>query len=123
MKNKFNNLNWHDAQIQSIYIDRNDPGKNDQIVLIIIWPNKKMSELIFKDCYAFKAKMNFGIIADETILDAEYTEVSEDINEIRRAWIKIGANLNDLGRYKIETNSTNSMILIYACDLMIKDCP
>jgi len=121
MKNEFNNLHWHDAELQSIRIDRSDPGKKDQIVLIICWPDEKKSEVIFHDCYAFRAQMNFGIIAEETIRDAEYTESSEELNEIRRSWEKIGADLSDLGQYQIETNSTNSSLMICARGVWIKD--
>ena len=65
--------------------------------------------------------MNFGIIAEETIRNAEYHEDSEDINEIRRIWENIGADLSDLGKFEIETNSTNSRLIIYACGVLIKD--
>jgi len=121
MKNEFNNLNWHDAELMSIRIDRNNPGKIDQIVLIICWLNGKTSEVIFHDCYAFKAQMNFGIIAVETIRDAEYTESSEELEVIRKLWEKIGTDLSGLGQYQIETNSTNSKLLIYARGFSIRD--
>jgi hypothetical protein len=121
MKNDFNNLNWHDAELKSIHIDRSDPGKKDQVVLVICWPNDKISEMTFHDCYAFKAQLNFGIIAEETIRDAEYTESSKELNEIRRSWDNIGADLSDLGQYQIETNSTNSSLIIYARGVWIKD--
>ena len=121
MKNEFNKLHWHDAELQNIRIDRSDPGRNDQVVLVICWPNEKRSEVTFHDCYAFRAQMNFGIIAEETIRDAEYSENSEELNEIRKSWGKIGADLSDLGQYRIETNSTNSSLMIYARGVLIKD--
>ncbi len=121
MKNRFNKLHWHDAELQNIHIDRSDPGKKDQVVLTICWPNKKKSEVIFNNCYAFRAHMNFGIIAEETIIFAEYIESSEELNEIRRSWKKIGVDLSDLGQYKIKTNSTNSSLMIYACEVLIKN--
>ncbi len=121
MKNEFNKLNWHDAELKSVHIDRSDPGNKDQVVLIICWLNEKRSEVTFHDCYAFRGQMNFGIIAEETIRDAEYTESSEELNEIRKSWEKIGADLSDLGQYKIETNSTNSSLIIYARGVWIKD--
>jgi len=121
MKNEFNNLNWHDAELQSIRIDRSAPGEKDQVILVICWLDEKRSEVTFHDCYEFNAQMNFGIIADEAIRDAEYTENSEKLNEIRRTWKKVGVNLSELGQYQIRTNSTNSSLMIYACDVWIKN--
>jgi hypothetical protein len=122
MKKEFNDLDWHDAELQSIYIDRSIPGESDQVVLNIRWPNAIKSEVIFNDCYAFKALMNFGIVvAEETIRDADFIEHSEELNEIRRTWEKVDVDLSGLRQYQIETNSTNSMLKIFARSMNIKD--
>jgi hypothetical protein len=112
MREKFEDYHWHDAELLSIGIDRSNPGYCDQIILLIRWLNGKRSEIVFNDCYALLAKLNFGIIARETIRDAEYRSASEEINEIRRLWNIKGAKLDDIGQYEIETNSTNSRITI-----------
>lgn len=68
----FNDFPWHDASLQSIYIDRQKPGEQDVVKLSIDWPDGHSSSTIeFHDCYAFAANMNFGIVACESILTAE----------------------------------------------------
>jgi hypothetical protein len=117
---KFNDLPWHDADLQAVYIDRRKPGDQDVIKLQIVWPDNNYSSTIeFHDCYAFKANMNFGIVACESILAAECLYDSEELNFIRKQWEKSTANLKDLKCFKITTNSTNSVINIFALDYQI----
>ncbi len=58
--------------------------------------------------------MNFGIVASESILIAECVNSSEELNSIRMDWSKGGINLENLQSFKIITNSTNSIIDIFA---------
>lgn len=115
MNVNFVDLPWHDANLQSIYIDRQKPGEQDIIKIIIDWPDNNSSSIIeFLDCYAFTANMNFGIVACESILKAECLNDSEELNFIRREWLKVGVNLEKLKCFIITTNSTNSTINIFA---------
>jgi hypothetical protein len=114
MKKEFNDLFWHDVELQSIYVDRSNPGESDRVVLNICWPNETESEVVFNDCYAFKAVMNFGIIAKDTIRGTDIIEHSEELDEIRKTWKKTGVDLSDLKQYQIETNSTKSILKIFA---------
>jgi hypothetical protein len=41
MNINFNDLPWHDANLQSIYIDRQKPGEQDNVKLLIDWPDGK----------------------------------------------------------------------------------
>ncbi len=115
MNESFNNLPWHDATIQSIKIDREHPGDQDTIKFLIIWPEEQNASTIeFTDCYALNMNMNFGIVALKSILHAECFGASEKLNVIRNEWSRMGVNLENLKCFRIETNSTNSIINIYA---------
>jgi hypothetical protein len=114
MRDNFNNLPWHDADLQLIYIDRRKPGGKDVIKFLIIWPVGYYSTIEFYDCYALTANMNFGIVACESILAAECLIESEDLCSIRNEWSKAGVNLDNLKCFKITTNSTNSIVNIFA---------
>jgi len=109
----FNDLSWHDASLKYIYIDRQRPGEQDVVKLLINWPENKDSSVIeFYDCYGLNVTMNFGIIACESILTAECLTNSQELNFIRKNWLKANINLESLNHFKIITNSTNSTINI-----------
>lgn len=120
MNINFNDLDWHDAKLVSILIDRSNPGERDTIILQIEWPDSDVtSSLEFYECYALSANMNFGIVADESILKAECFMNSEELELIRTKWGKVGVALESLKCYRINTNSTNSLINIYSLGFRI----
>ncbi len=82
VKVNFNDLAWHDANLLSIYIDRNLPGEQDKVRLLIKWPNDSISIIEFYECYAFKASVNFGIVANEYILNSKCFTNSEELMSI-----------------------------------------
>ncbi|MFO7862441.1 MAG: hypothetical protein R6U85_00430 [Salinivirgaceae bacterium] len=111
---EFNSLSWHDSIIESINIDRRNPGKNDIVRMEISWANGEKNIISFKDVYWADLNMNFGIVSPESILKA-YSEGGE--NEIVKSFYskwKGMINDVDLNYYEIETNSTNSKIRIIA---------
>lgn len=115
MNENFNDLPWHDACLRSINIDRQKPGEQDVVQLIVDWPDNSCSSCIeFFDCYAFISHMNFGIQATETVLNANCSSETEELNSIRKKWLKIGVDLKHLKCFEICTNSTNSLIKIFA---------
>ncbi len=114
VKDMFSDLPWHDAELLNIMIDRRNPGENDQIVIDVCWPNGKQDKLFFYDCYELEAKMNFGVIASESILDASVINKSRKLTEIREKWADIEIDLAQLKCFEIITNSTNSILRIYA---------
>lgn len=63
--------------------------------------------------------MNFGIVTEETILDVELIDHSDEIKLIRENWLDMGVHLPNLKCYKIVTNSTNGTIEIYALNFKI----
>lgn len=111
----FNDCYWHDSILESIYIDRSDPGHKDTVEMVIRWYDEPTSKLIFHDVYLLKAHMNFGIIANESI-DTAYVapEDDEDLMGFRQ---KIFFNPEKLNCYIIKTNSTGSIIKILAGDV------
>lgn len=114
MDANFNSLPWHDAELLSINIDRSNAGNSDTVALSIKWPDGNKSNIIFNDCYLLDARMNFGIIAEESILEAMCLNENDQILEIKSRWQSLGVELNSICCYRIITNSTNSQIEIYA---------
>lgn len=114
-KMDFNDLYWHDAIVKDIQIDRNNPGIKDIIRFDIEWPEKNgKTNFIFEDVYWAKINLNFGIVADETVLSA--TELEENDQDLQNLNAKWGEILKDvkLKVYKINFNSTGSEIKIIA---------
>jgi hypothetical protein len=114
MDTNFNSLPWHDAELLSVNIDRLNAGNSDTVELIVKWPDGKQNSLVFNDCYFFNAQMNFGVIAEETILEAMCLAESDKISEIKGRWEPLGVVLDKICCYRINTNSTNSQIDIFA---------
>lgn len=118
IKTKFNALPWHDAVIRDIYIDRTNAGKQDQIAFKIEWPNDLISEIVFTDCFALNADVNFGVGPQENILDADCLEQSSDIEKVRMKWSKLGVVIEPLFCFMMHTNTSNSIFRIVAKDFM-----
>ena len=119
MIQKFNELPWHDAELKEIIVDRTN---KDNIQILIRWPEEYGALCVyieFYDCYAFQADMHFGVISPDYILDAECIQQSEELDNIKKIWGKMGVDISKLNCYRIETNSTNSIISIYALGLQI----
>lgn len=111
MKNSFNNFEWHDAILHNIIIDR----LSDTIKLSVEWLDNNISEIVFEECYAFNSNMNFGIASPESLLMAEAIYIdSDETILIKNKWKKVGVELDNLVEFRIETNSTASIIKIFA---------
>ncbi|WP_061266548.1 hypothetical protein [Leptospira interrogans] len=119
MKFEFNNLPWHDAELLLIEINRTLPGHNDSISILVEWPDELKSRITFTNCYGFEARMNFGFIAEESILRASINNEQEKLYIIKENWKSMGVDLDNLKCYEIETNTTGSLLLIYAIDFQI----
>lgn len=111
----FNDFYWHDAVIKNIQIDRKSPGVNDAIIFDIEWPEEKgKANFIFEEVYWASMNLNFGIVANETILSAY--ELEENDQDLRSLYSKWKGVLNDvkLKGYKLSLNSTGTEIKIIA---------
>lgn len=111
----FNSLEWHDAVIKSIVIDRSDPGTIDTIEFLIHWPSGYNSKVVFKDVYMAVLSLNFGVVAEESILDASLVEEQTlDMQSLKDKWRRFYPGIEAVQCYEIKTSSTNSDIRIYA---------
>ncbi len=113
MIDDFDSLNWHDAELRRIIVDR----EGDSVVLVVRWPDADGGEqeyLEFIDCYALKADMNFGMIPPDYVLEATCTASDTELAWIIAQWAKMGLDLTGLRCYSILTNSTSSNVKIYA---------
>jgi hypothetical protein len=109
----FNEYYWHDAVIKNIQIDRNNPGDKDTILFEIQWPqNNQKSFFIFEGVYWASFNLNFGIVADETILRAQLLDSQDgDLVNLYSKW-KGAMDDIKLFPYIIELNSTGGYIKI-----------
>ena len=117
---KFDELDWHDAILQNIQIDRNNPGEVDTIVLTIVWPDDTKSKIVFNDVYWANLTLNFGIVASESIDSAsELIDVEDDMDmrNLIQKWR--GVVQDSLMMYVFRTASTGSEIKIIAKGFVI----
>jgi len=114
MIESFDSLPWHDAELLELTIDRRNPGVRDEVRLQVIWPDGGRATLLFRDCYAVTAEMNFGIIGEERIASASLIEDDPSLTSIRNRWRPLGVSLNMLRCYRLEMSSTSSLLRIYA---------
>jgi hypothetical protein len=118
--NNFNDFYWHDAEIKEIIIDRHNPGKRDEIQFNILFPDKRKVVLfIFEKVYYASFDLNFGIIADETILKASVLEKDDDLDILYSRW-KGSLDHVKLNIYSIELNSTGGKIKIIATSFRVE---
>lgn len=110
----FNDIEWHDSVLKEIFIDRKDPGNNDVLVLNIGFQEDGLKSIIFEDVYWSCLNLNFGVIADETILEA-YTQGKEN-EDLKKIYVKWKGYIDDmdLNIYVFNLNSTDSVIKIIA---------
>ena len=112
---KFNDLYWHDAIIRNIQIDRTNPGNDDSVLFEIEWhEDNEKGVLIFEEVYWASMNLNFGIIADESILSA--TQLDEQNEDLIKFYSKWKGTMNEvkLNTYRIELNSSGGEIKIIA---------
>ncbi len=111
----FEDFYWHDAIIKNITINREDPGKRDEIEIEIIWPdNDEKINFIFEDVYWAKMELNFGIIANENIAQAFLLKNNdEDLINFYSKWNGLMDDIN-LNVYEILLSSTGGRIKIIA---------
>ncbi len=113
-RDDFAGLPWHDASISRIEIDRRDPGRRDEVVVDVTWPDGTASRIRFQECWRIEALMNFGVVAPETVLTAWEVSDNAGLQLIRDSWGHLGAHVHALRCFVIETNSTGGTITVYA---------
>lgn len=63
MKFDFNDCYWHDSILESVFIDRSNPGTNDVVEIIVKWyEDESRSRIIFTQARLFKGVMNLALL-------------------------------------------------------------
>jgi hypothetical protein len=108
----FNDFYWHDSVIKNIAIDRNNPGIVDTIYFDIYLTEGGTIDLIFEEVYWAKMTLNFGIVAEESILSAFVS--GKDDKDLTYFYSKWKGLMDDvkLDCYVINLNSTGGEIKI-----------
>ena len=111
----FEDFYWHDSIIKNITINRDNPGIKDEIEIEIVWAdNKERINFIFEDVYWAKMDLNFGIVANENILQGYLLPNSdEDLINFYSLW-KGARDEFKLNVYEILLNSTGGRMKIIA---------
>lgn len=113
--------NWHDSVIESILIDRKNPGINDSVVINIRWTDNSQCSVFFRDVYWANFEMNFGIEVQETILNAYLG--NKDDKVMRNLYLRWKGLIDNIELYYFvfELNSTGSRISIISKSVEFKD--
>jgi len=122
MLKEFNDLEWHDARLENIAVDKsNSENLNniDSLELVIMWPSHNRSKIIFENVYRANLSLNFGVIAEDSIYTAHIKEESKELELIKEKWIKLYKGIENLICFEIQTNTTNSIIQIFAMSFSI----
>ena len=64
-------------------VDRRYARDRDEGRLRVAWPRGDEATLLFRDCYAMTAEMNFGVIAEERIVSASLIDDDPVLTSIR----------------------------------------
>lgn len=111
----FEDFYWHDSVIKNITINRDNPGEKDEIEIEIVWDNNdERVNFVFEDVYWARINLNFGIVANENILQGYLLpNDDEDLMNLYSSWEGFGSDVK-LNIYEIELSSTGGRIKIIA---------
>lgn len=119
----FNDFYWHDAVVKYIYIDGISFAPNGVISFEIKWPDGDLDESVvtFESVYWTNLRLNFGIVADETILTA--TQLGSDDPDLIKLCSEYDGAIDstELNVYFIDLNSTGGKIKIIAKGFRVYD--
>lgn len=114
MNEDFNSLDWCDATLLGVNIDRSEPGTRDEVRVEVRWPDGREGAVRFSDAYGCSAVMNFGVLGEEGIEFAVIDDDEPGLRDLLDHWDAVGYPLSGVRCYRIEMSSTGSVILIYA---------
>ncbi|MEM6572233.1 MAG: hypothetical protein AAF957_27710 [Planctomycetota bacterium] len=114
MSESFDDIQWHDASLKLLGIDRGQPGIRDEISMEIVDVNGTAYTLVFTDCYEAHLALSFGVTAEETVRDVRRSSQSDSLESMRIKWVRTDVDLSDVQQFEFETNSTASVIRILA---------
>jgi hypothetical protein len=113
---KIHHLPWHESSLISVKVDRQNPGEQDIVEIAIRLLDDEVVFLRFRNCYLFEAKMNFGIVADESILSASVRNNGKEIEFISNFFFLGQVPIAPILALEINTISTGSKIKIVFLD-------
>ncbi|MCF3483192.1 hypothetical protein GUL16_05715 [Stenotrophomonas maltophilia] len=123
MNEDFNALEWCDATLLAINIDRSNPGVCDEVKVQVRWPDGRQEIVCFSEAYGCSALMNFVVLGEEGIEFAKVDDDEPGLADLLDRWKAVGYPLSGLKSFRIETSSTGSVILIYAKSWRIEHLP
>ncbi len=110
----FSEFPWHDSTLMEVVVSRRAPGRADRVKMIVLTIAKEEYQFTFDQCYGFQCAMNFGIVAPETIREASCGADFDELRELRKVWARVGVQLEGVEQYELTTNSTNSVLRVFA---------
>lgn len=84
------------------------------------WPGGSRESIEFQECWMFDAHMNFGMIVPEHVRSASALDSDDGLERLRQTWSKYGVEVARLKCFKIELNSTASVLRIYAARFTVR---
>lgn len=112
-------INFHDNYIKSIYIDRNDPGKNDTIVMIIETGDSVQYLINFKETYQIKLYIPMGFYGQEYINWTKLSKDDEDLLLFLDKLKTVGIEIPDLKCFEIDLNVNAGQIKIFSKEIEV----
>lgn len=108
-------LEWHDAALLSVEIDRRDPGERDELALAVRWPSERTSRVVFFGCNAIAIQMHGGYLGPDCILNAWESESGDLLRDVLATWARYPGGLTvSLKQFRVETNTTGGTITVVA---------
>lgn len=125
-KKLFYGLEWHDAKISRMVVNRENRDENGVFDIYIMWPNLEHSIVRFTDVHFLKLAMCMGISDPATISDADLVNVDEDedVKSVYEYWKSMGGfklSERTLSGVEIKTFSTKEVIKIVAQNMELID--
>ncbi len=125
-KKLFYDLEWHDAKISRMVVNRENRDENGVFDIYIMWPNLGHCIVRFTDVHFLKLAMWMGISDPATISDADLVNVDEDedVKSVYEYWKSMGGfklSERTLSGVEIKTFSTKEVIKIVAQNMELID--
>ena len=118
-KKLFYDLEWHDATISRMVVNKEKMDENGVFDIYVRWPNLEHSIVRFTDVHLLKLAMWMGVSDPSTISGANLVNVDEDedVKSVYEYWKSMGGfklSERTLSGVEIETFSTKEVIKIVA---------
>lgn len=119
MNSSITSLPWNEAELLEMTIDRRHPGRRDEVQFRMKWADGSKSTVVFGECYAMLAQMNFGVTCTEKIVSVEQLADEPGLAQIRAHRSAAGESMDDVSCFRIKTAPTGDVIRIYAREFKV----